>query len=326
MGEANSSYTSASSAEISGIGVSTYLENGGSIPPSQVGAEPPTITISPIENNSSLNVNNLNLTITATSGNSILNTSRWIDTIYYKVDWQQKNTYVYRYMNDELSSFDYSTSFNLTGINGTLIPEGKHTLTVYAVEEGQFYHAPVSSGLSGLKKIVYNSFQIEGFTSVSFTIDRTAPNITVLSIENTTYSQNAIPLKFTINEPVSKLAYNLDNGDNNTLTGNMTLTDLSVGEHNLIIYAWDVAGNVGASETIVFTIAETFPMLTLAIVASSVVVILVVVIFFYFILGIEKPLCQEKLADLSRETLTSLSQETYTRTLLSKNKEEIKYE
>ena len=280
LGEANSSYTSASSAEISGIGVSTYLENGGSIPPSQVGAKPPTITISPIENNSSLNVNNFNLTITATSGNSILNTSRWIDTIYYKVDWQQKNTYVYRYMNDELNPFDYSTSFNLTGINGTIIPEGKHTLTVYAIEEGQFFHAPVPSEVSGLKKIVYNSFQIEGSTSVSFAIDRTAPNITVLSIENTTYSQNAIPLNFTINEPVSKLAYNLDTRGNNSVIGNITLTDLSVGEHKLIIYAWDVSGNVGASETLVFTIAETFPMLILVIVASSVVIILLVVMYF----------------------------------------------
>jgi len=276
LGEANSSFTPASFAEIRAIGFTTYLENGGSIPPSQVGAEPPTITISPIENNSSFKVNNLNLTITATSGNSILNTSRWINTIYYKVDWQQKNTYVYRYMNDELNPFEYSTSFNLTGINGTLIPEGKHTLTVYAIEEGQFFHAPVQSEMSGLKKIVYNSFQIEGSTSVSFTIDRTAPNITISSIENTIYSQNAVPLNFTINEPVTKLAYNLDNGSNITMTGNMTLTDLSLGEHNLTIYAWDATGNVGASETLVFTIAETFPMLTLAIVASSVVIIFLV--------------------------------------------------
>lgn len=282
MGETYSSYTSTSSAEISSIGVNTYLENGGSIPPSQVGAEPPTITISPIENNSLLNVNNLNLTITATSGNSILNTSRWIDTIYYDVDWQQKNTYVYRYMNDELNPSDYSTSFNLTGINGTLIPEGKHTLTVYAIEEGQFFHAPVPSEVAGLKKIIYNSFQIKGSTSVSFTVDRTAPNITVLSIENTTYSSNSIPLNFTLNEPVSKLAYNLDNGGNITITGNMTLTDLFVGEHNLTIYAWDVTGNVQASESLVFTIAETFPMLILAIVTSSVAIILVVAISILF--------------------------------------------
>ncbi len=259
----------------------TYLENGGSIPPSQVGAEPPTIKISPMENNSFLNVNNVNVTIIATSGNSVRNTSKWIDSIYYEVDWQQKNTYIYRYMNDELNPFNYSASLNLAGINGTQIPEGKHTLTVYAVEEGQYHNAPIPSELSGLKKIVYNSFQITGSTSATFNIDRTNPNIMLLSTKNTTYSSNDIPLNFTVNEPTSKLAYNLDNCGNVTMAGNMTLTGLSVGEHNLTIYAWDITGNVEASKTLFFTIVEPFPSLTILVIASIAIVVLIASLILY---------------------------------------------
>ena len=31
---------------------------------------------------------------------------------------------------------------------------------------------------------------------------------------------------------------------------------LPSGEHNVTVYAWDAAGNVGASETVTFTVAE----------------------------------------------------------------------
>ena len=259
----------------------TYLENGGNVPPSQVGAEPPTVIISPIENSSFLNLDNVNVTVIATSGNSVRNTSKWIDSIYYEVDWQQKSTYIYRYMNDELNPFNYSASLNLVGINGTQVPEGKHTLTVYAVEEGQYFNAPVPSELSGLIKIVYNSFQITGSTSVTFNIDRTVPNIMFLSSKNTTYSSNDIPLTFTVNEPTSKLAYSLDNCGNITMAGNMTLTGLSVGEHNVTISAWDITGNVGASKTLFFTIVEPLPSLAILVIASIAVVVLIVSLLLY---------------------------------------------
>jgi len=63
-----------------------------------------------------------------------------------------------------------------------------------------------------------------------------------------------------------------------------TLTKLSLEVHNVTVYAWDAVGNVGASETIIFTVAfptpestpkpESFP--TLPIIAASVIAIVIV--------------------------------------------------
>jgi hypothetical protein len=51
-----------------------------------------------------------------------------------------------------------------------------------------------------------------------------------------------------------------------TATGNTTLAGLSGGEHNLTVYSWDSAGNIGASETVTFNISnqEPFPTATVA--------------------------------------------------------------
>jgi hypothetical protein len=65
-------------------------------------------------------------------------------------------------------------------------------------------------------------------------------------------------LNFSINEPVSQITYSLDGQENVTIAGNTTLADLSAGTHNVTVYAWDTAGNVGASETVTFTVTP-FP-------------------------------------------------------------------
>ena len=44
-----------------------------------------------------------------------------------------------------------------------------------------------------------------------------------------------------------------------TISGNKTLTGLSNGVHNVTVYACDAAGNVGASETICFSVEVPFP-------------------------------------------------------------------
>lgn len=88
--------------------------------------------------------------------------------------------------------------------------------------------------------------------------DRTPPSITILSPEGRTYNISEIPLTLTINEPVAWIAYNLDGQGNNTISGNTTLSFPSRGSHSLIVYAQDNAENMGASQTVSFTIiAET---------------------------------------------------------------------
>ena len=81
------------------------------------------------------------------------------------------------------------------------------------------------------------------------------PIITILHPENITYGfTSGIPLNFTVNEPVSWIGYSLDKQANVTITENVTLTTLFEGYHDIIVFANDTFGNMGASERVFFTV------------------------------------------------------------------------
>jgi hypothetical protein len=61
----------------------------------------------------------------------------------------------------------------------------------------------------------------------------------------------------------------LDGGETLTVEGNTTLTGLSNGEHNVTVYAADLAGNNGTSETRYFNIDVPEPFPTAPVVASA---------------------------------------------------------
>jgi hypothetical protein len=107
-----------------------------------------------------------------------------------------------------------------------------------------------------------------------------------LSPVNGTYDVSDVPLNFTVSEPISEVTYSLDGKENMTIAGNSTLT-LSNGAHNVTVYAWDDAGNVGSSETVAFTITqpeaktESFPTAAVAAgITSAAVVGIGVLIYF----------------------------------------------
>ena len=101
----------------------------------------------------------------------------------------------------------------------------------------------------------YKEFRISATATVSFTIDCTAPTVLVLPPENVS-STSAIPLNLTVNEAYSKIAYSLNGQQNVTVSGNSTIPHLPVGQYNVTFYVWDIAGNIGTSETANFTVAE----------------------------------------------------------------------
>ena len=92
--------------------------------------------------------------------------------------------------------------------------------------------------------------------------DTTPPTICALSPENKTYSADAVPLTFTIDEATSWIGYSLDSQANATITGNTTLTSLADGLHSVVVYANDTAGNMGASSRVYFTIDTIPPNIT----------------------------------------------------------------
>jgi hypothetical protein len=93
---------------------------------------------------------------------------------------------------------------------------------------------------------------------------------------NETCSTSDVKLEFIVNEPISEAAYSLDGKENVTVAGNTTLTGLSNGEHNLTVYAWDAAGNAGASETMYFNVDAPKPFPTTLEVASVATVAVIV--------------------------------------------------
>lgn len=134
---------------------------------------------------------------------------------------------------------------------------GTHNIVVYAKD---------SAGNIGSSGMVY------------FAIG-TLPSISILSPENKTYDTTDIPLTFTVTETVSWIGYSLDGQANVTITGNKTITGLPYGSHSLVVYAIDIAGNPGTSETIYFRIktqqSEPFATWVVAAVVAIIVIIAV---------------------------------------------------
>ena len=146
----------------------------------------------------------------------------------------------------------FSFSFDLEGLT-----DGKHTLEILV--EGNYD---------------WTGFGYT-FPRTSFTVDTVPPQVSVLDLDNKTFSMPEVPLSFTVTETALKITYCLDGQENVTISGKETLTNLTYGNHNLTVFATDNAGNIGASETLFFTIVEPFP--TSLVMASAIPVTVVLV-------------------------------------------------
>ncbi len=114
-----------------------------------------------------------------------------------------------------------------------------------------------------------------GTPNPAYAIEHTSPKITLLSPMNQTYHESSVLVLFTVNKPFNWTSYSLDGEQNITLSGNTTITGLSNGSHNIIVYANDTFGNVGSSQTINFIVAlpEPFPTVTVAVISGAAIVV-----------------------------------------------------
>lgn len=97
---------------------------------------------------------------------------------------------------------------------------------------------------------------------------RDAPEIALLGMQNATYSGDCF-LNFTVSKSAVWLGYSLDGQGNVTVSGNVTLSGLSSGLHNVTVYAEDAFGYVGVSETASFTVTEPEPFPVVPVAAAS---------------------------------------------------------
>jgi hypothetical protein len=239
--------------------------------PPPYGTKPPTVLMFAPANNTAYASNTITLILNVSvpqPSNSRSETTRMLTDVYYETDWQKGNTSVY-HLDKSTPDYIYDQSW-ITELEDYLetltgIPEGKHNITVTAMASGGY-----AEGLT------YYYFSISGSSSVFFTIDITLPIVSFLSLENNVYYEAAdVPLSFSVNEAASRIEYSIDGQGNVTVAGNTTLTSLSVGVHNVTVFAWDDAGNVGSSETVTFTVAQPEPFPAAPVAAASVVSIAV---------------------------------------------------
>ena len=93
----------------------------------------------------------------------------------------------------------------------------------------------------------------EAISSTFTLLDLTPPSIGIFSPQNKTYFNGLIPLTFETNELTSWVGYSVDNQANITLNSN-TIISLEDGAHQIILYANDTSGNIGASESVYFEV------------------------------------------------------------------------
>jgi hypothetical protein len=107
------------------------------------------------------------------------------------------------------------------------------------------------------------------------------PTLRIISPENSALTSANVTLEFNVSKQTSWLGYSLDGQDNVTIGGNATVTGLPSGLHNVTVYARDEFGNVGASETVWFSVAEPFPVVPVAAASAASVAVAVAGLLVY---------------------------------------------
>ena len=250
-------------------------------------AKPPIVTIPSPVNDTVITANNgsLNFSLTLEASNS----SRPITLgpVSYKASWMSNNITIG--VGD--SSAPFLTKTLPLSIDLANMPEGTQSITVYAYASCEYETRREQTAVSNdpfnvlvfkYLNIYYNAYKIGGSSSVNFTFD-SLPKVSVLSPINKTYNEDRVPLIFTVDKTVNWFGYSLDGKQNQTITGNTTLSGLSSGLHNVTVYAKDAVGSVGASENIIFAVSlPPFPYVPAAAVLGISAVVIGASIFVYF--------------------------------------------
>ncbi len=130
-------------------------------------------------------------------------------------------------------------NFNVSGI-----PAGERTLNIVANGHGD-YNKNGTEYTFNLQEPISVKFYVN--SSAAGLLVHASPNVSFLSFQNGSSTNSTFPLTFTVDRSVPKLTYCLDGQDTVSIRGNITLTGLSNGQHNITVSATDTFGYVGTS-------------------------------------------------------------------------------
>jgi parallel beta-helix repeat protein len=133
------------------------------------------------------------------------------------------------------------------------------------------------------------------FNSTFYSLQIAQPKISIISPLNQTYNVSSVCLTFSVSvfspvKTVSWNAYCLDEASNVTLASNspitnITLANLTIGFHNVTVFANDTYGNMANPQTINFTIQKpapaSFPAVPVASVSVAVLALVVAGLLIY---------------------------------------------
>ena len=135
---------------------------------------------------------------------------------------------------------------------------GNHTLAEVTFKGARTGVSPLTFVLVNIGDANAQPIPCTAFNG-AVTVGNPFPTLVVDSPKNTTYATTSVGLAFTPSKTVSWIGYSLDGLANVTVTGNVSMT-ISDGQHDLVIYANDTAGQMGASEKIYFTVDTKPPV------------------------------------------------------------------
>lgn len=170
-----------------------------------------------------------------------------------------------------------------TWMLGEPMPTARLGLTV-AVVNDQIYAIGGSAATVFSPSLKANEqYTPFGYGAPDPTYDGAAPEIALISPKNESYYESSIPLEFSVSESAFWIHYKIDNDISTEVSGNTTIRGLSLGSHNLTVYATDEAGNTGISETVYFTVKapDQFLLLPAALAIVAAVVVGIALLVYY---------------------------------------------
>jgi hypothetical protein len=203
-----------------------------------------------------------------------------LSELSYQTSWESER----RLIDIEALYRQHSNNFPFNiKVNFAELPEGRHWIAINATATGfaGWNGTATGSGDYGIPIIYeyYLTYNVTRNEIVYFVIDTIPPIITINGLENNIYSPN-VNLIFNTSELTSKSAYSLDGEEKIPITSNISLEDLNIGFHNLTLYAWDLAGNAGISQTTTFYVQNPLMLPTVGFIGAIAILSIGLVLYF----------------------------------------------